>query len=197
VPKLLRTAAGKTFYRSENGKLQYLQVDGSYADGTIALTFSNAGAAGVLHVYDRLRLDQAPRRYTVGPQRHLSDVWPAGPYDLWVLGPNGFHRRFAGEKVGVEIAARPSPGGLLLTVSHVRPSPLRVRVEILGQEPWRLDFKGVDTMSRTLATRQGWYDVTVRLEDEPTWLRRLAGRIETGADSISDPWMGGEARLGA
>ncbi|WP_414647007.1 hypothetical protein, partial [Caulobacter sp.] len=28
------------------------------------------------------------------------------------------------------------------------------------------------------------------------WLRRLAGRIETGKDSISDPLMGGPAVLG-
>ncbi|MCA0356498.1 MAG: phospholipase C, phosphocholine-specific [Proteobacteria bacterium] len=173
-----------------------LAVDGRYADGTIALTFSNAGtAAAVVHVYDRLRLDQAPRRYTVGPQKQLSDVWPTGPYDLWLLGPNGFHRRFVGDNVGLEIAARPSEDGLLLTVSNVRPSPRTVRVEILGQEPWQVDFKGVDTVARTVATQQGWYDVTVRLEGEPTWLRRLAGRIETGADSISDPWMGGEAAL--
>ncbi|MFY8207937.1 MAG: phospholipase domain-containing protein, partial [Caulobacter sp.] len=173
-----------------------LAVDGGYADGTIALTFSNAGAAaGVLHVYDRLRLDQTPRRYTVGPQKHLSDAWPGGPYDLWVLGPNGFHRRFAGEHVGLEIAARPSKDGLVVTISNTRPTARSVDLEIVGQAPWRVDLPGVDTVSQTFATQQGWYDVTARLEGEPTWLRRLAGRVETGADGISDPLMGGAAQL--
>ena len=32
VPTLLRTAAGRTFYRVEDGRLQYLTLDGAYAD---------------------------------------------------------------------------------------------------------------------------------------------------------------------
>jgi 3-hydroxyacyl-CoA dehydrogenase len=32
VPALLQNAAGKTFYRTENGKLQFLTTDGTYAD---------------------------------------------------------------------------------------------------------------------------------------------------------------------
>jgi len=37
----------------------------------------------------------------------------------------------------------------------------------------------------------GWYDVVLRGPDG--FLRRLAGRIETGADSVSDPLIGGPA----
>ena len=32
VPALLEKASGKTFYRTENGKLQFLTTDGDYAD---------------------------------------------------------------------------------------------------------------------------------------------------------------------
>ena len=70
-------------------------------------------------------------------------------------------------------------------------------IDAEGQDPWRLDFAGVDTQARAFPTMQGWYDLTARLEGEAGWLRRLAGRVETGADSISDPWMGGAARLNA
>ncbi|WP_260466431.1 hypothetical protein [Pseudomonas luteola] len=35
----------------------------------------------------------------------------------------------------------------------------------------------------------GWYDITVRA-DQGSWERRLAGRLETGRHSISDPLMG-------
>jgi len=35
-----------------------------------------------------------------------------------------------------------------------------------------------------------WYDFTVSLENEPEFKRRFAGRIETGKDSYSDPFMG-------
>ena len=63
----------------------------------VDLTLSCEGAAAVLHVYDRLRLDAVPRRYTLLPGRPLRERWPLdaqGRYDLWLLGPNGFHRHF-------------------------------------------------------------------------------------------------------
>jgi phospholipase C len=42
-------------------------------------------------------------------------------------------------------------------------------------------------MSWNLAASGQWYDFTVTAA---AFTRRLAGRIETGADSISDPAMG-------
>ena len=69
------------------------------ASGSRSATTGDAGA--VFHVYDRLRLDAVPRRYTVEPGTALDDVWSAGPgvggrYDLWVMGPNGFLRHVTG-----------------------------------------------------------------------------------------------------
>jgi len=172
-----------------------LAVDGRIRDGAMTLTFSNPGkAAAVLHVY-RLRLDAVPRRYTVGPGAHLEDAWPAGAHDLWVLGPNGFHRRFVGQDTGMEITARAQGASLLVTVTNTRPGRRTVVINAEGQDPWRLDFAGVDTQARAFPTMQGWYDLTARLEDDPAWLRRLAGRAESGADSISDPLMSGAAVL--
>ena len=170
-----------------------LAVDGRLRNGLMTLSFANSGAAAaVLHVYDRLRLDAVPRRYTVGPKDWLQDAWPAGPHDLWVLGPNGFHRRFAGTDTGVEITARAQGSALLLTLSNTGEAPRLLIVEG-GKAPWRVTLK--TTEARTFATDHGWYDLTVRDAADPTWLRRLAGRIETGKDSISDPRMGGAARL--
>ena len=63
---------------------------------------ANDGDAGaVFHVYDRLHLDRIPRRYTVEAGRVSSSAAgtttdDGGRYDLWVLGPNGFHRSFTG-----------------------------------------------------------------------------------------------------
>lgn len=58
---------------------------------------SNAGAAAVLHVYDRFDLAAIPRRYTVGSDAIVDGTWTTydGRYDLWLLGPNGFHRHYA------------------------------------------------------------------------------------------------------
>ena len=65
----------------------------------LTLTFRNDGTAGaVFHVYDRSHLERIPRRYTVEAGASLTDRWDGGgPYDLWVLGPNGFVREFAGK----------------------------------------------------------------------------------------------------
>jgi len=172
-----------------------LTVDGRPKTGAMTLSLANSGkAAAVLHVYDRLRLDSAPRRYTLGPKAWLEDAWPAGAYDLWVLGPNGFHRRFAGTDTGVEVTARPSGGAMLLTLTNTGREPRLLIVESGGQ-PWRVTLRA--TEARTFATDHGWYDLTVRDAADPAWLRRLAGRIETGKDSITDPLMGGAARLTA
>ncbi|HEX8414196.1 MAG TPA: phospholipase C, phosphocholine-specific, partial [Sphingomicrobium sp.] len=60
----------------------------------------NAGQAGaVFHVYDKRDLDTIPRRYTVEAGKRIADVWSIatdGQYDLWIVGPNGFMRSFAG-----------------------------------------------------------------------------------------------------
>jgi phospholipase C len=37
----------------------------------------------------------------------------------------------------------------------------------------------------------GWYDRTVTVEGNPTFAAQLAGHLENGADSVSDPLMGG------
>jgi len=37
----------------------------------------------------------------------------------------------------------------------------------------------------------GWYDLTVTVDGNARFSTRLAGHVETGEDSISDPLMGG------
>jgi phospholipase C len=166
-------------------------------NGAMTLSFANTGAvAAVFHVYDRLRLDAPPRRYTVGPKDWLEGAWPEGPHDLWVLGPNGFHRRFAGEATGVELTAHANGAAMLVTVTNTGREPRLITVEG-GAEPWRVTLAAGATQAKPFPTHQGWYDLTVRDAAAPAWLRRLAGRIETGRDSISDPQMGGPARLTA
>ncbi|WP_122780279.1 phospholipase domain-containing protein, partial [Pseudomonas viridiflava] len=79
-----------------------VQLDVAQARGDVVLRMANAGAAAVLHIYDRYDLAAIPRRYTVGADAPLDGTWTTydGRYDLWVLGPNGFHRHYRGD-VGV------------------------------------------------------------------------------------------------
>jgi phospholipase C len=173
-----------------------LSVDAQVRDGAARLTLTNTGAAAaVLHVYDRRRLETVPRRYTLAPGTSLEDAWPAGAYDLWVLGPNGFHRRFAGNDEGVEITARAEGDTLRVSAVNTGKTPRALSVEVLDGESLNVTLAPGETRSKAFPTRQGWYDITARLDGAPAWLRRVSGRIETGKDSVSDPWMGGPALL--
>jgi phospholipase C len=36
----------------------------------------------------------------------------------------------------------------------------------------------------------GWYDFSVSIKENPSFMKRFAGRVETGKESVSDPFMG-------
>jgi phospholipase C len=42
----------------------------------------------------------------------------------------------------------------------------------------------------SLDTSFGWYDLTVSVDSDPTFQERVAGHVETGKDSFSDPMLG-------
>jgi phospholipase C len=181
-----------------------LSVDEGVADGGVKLTFRNSGkAAAVFHVYDRHHLDRAPRRYTVGPGHALDGVWDAGAYDLWVLGPAGFHRHFIGDagKDELRVAAAYDTAANILTLTVSNPGKAAARVSVAPNaydkalSPWQAEVRmgGRATHRWPLTASRGWYDLSVRLDGRDGYLRRLAGRLETGADSISDPAAGGAA----
>ncbi|MEP9359944.1 phospholipase C, phosphocholine-specific [Sphingomonas sp. KR3-1] len=161
--------------------------------GAIALRLETAGSgAVVLHVYDRLNLDRVPRRYTLVPGTYLEDNWRCragdGAYDLWVLGPNGFHRHFAGSDAAdaAARAVRWELGREALTLrAEAGTAPLRI-VANAYRAHHRDWTPGPAAAHRSwpLAATRGWYDLTIECGAHR---RRLAGRFETGYPSISDP----------
>lgn len=185
-----------------------LHVNARHSPGEldIVLDFANTGGQGaVFHVYDRKHLLRIPRRYTVEAGKQLAARWStlldAGAYDLWVLGPNGFHRHFAGTIASLPSAALPevracydvSNGQLYLKVRNDGASATTLTVAANAYRddgPWQLHLEpSQETELRWPLRASGfWYDFTVTAEDG--FLRRLAGRIETGAPSVSDPAMG-------
>ncbi|KER69911.1 phospholipase C [Burkholderia cepacia] len=175
--------------------------------GLVWLTFSNTGTAGaVFHVYDKLHLDRAPRRYTVEAGKQLSDSWravadDAGNYDLWVLGPNGFLREFQGNVAKaasgpvpeIRVCYDPANDAVYLTIMNVGNAASQVTVTSNAYRtdgPWSYSVPAGMQVEPywTLAASSGWYDFTLTAENG--LVRRFAGRVETGKDSISDPAMG-------
>jgi len=164
-----------------------LRADAVVRDGTATITFAScAGAGAVFHVTS----SSAPRDYTVGAGDSMTGSWPAGP-DIRVHGPNGFYRQFTGE--GPDIAASPARGGLELAITSRSSASVRLTLASAydGQRS-QVTVPANTTVRVTVPSvgSTGWYDVLVTADSSPQYLRRLAGHIETGQPSVSDPALG-------
>ncbi len=139
--------------------------------------------------------------YAVLPGDKISDRFPlshfeGGRYFLRVYGPNGFFREFKGDAsdplAPFSLAYR-RDGGLSLVFPSV-PTPAEIVLTDHGFKKNDRTFRLTDApVSLDLDTVQGWYDFSLSVKGFPEYSRRFAGRVETGADSITDPVMGGVA----
>jgi phospholipase C len=179
-------------------------------EGTVRIHFGNTGkAAAVFHV--RSGDGQGgPWTYTVGPEAGGWETWNIrtngkNAYDLSVYGPNGFLRSFKGSISGTNDAN-------LSVVSIYDIERLSIRLEITnrGSSLSRVRISSGytdDAISHALhpGARMirnwplwesgGWYDFTIEEESDSSFERHLAGHVETGFDSISDPAIGGRRLL--
>ena len=190
---------------------------GRVGSSRIELQFAHTGvteaSAAVFHVYDRLNLAALPRRYTVEAGKQLVGSWQpsaTGAYDLWVLGPNGYHRHFTGNARRVAAAAQPNPevrvtpdavnGELIIELSNSGSfacSMSLVANKYYAVEPQtvKLPARASVTVRLPLKDSAYWYDFSVRVVGQADYSRRFAGHLETGEPSITDPAMEGPAQL--
>jgi phospholipase C len=130
--------------------------------------------------------------------------WPLeaftnGQYHLRLYGPNGFYRQLmgsshdpamvgcayerdgAGRATGnIIVKVEGGDGQVTITDNAYKKGTLKAR-----KGATVLDLKG----------SKGWYDFTVRVAGSDGFERRFAGRVETGKEGVSDPFMGGEISL--
>jgi phospholipase C len=169
---------------------------------TLNLRFVNTGSATVVFQVRRADASATVRNYTVEPGKSLADKWSIySTYDVSVYGPNGFVRYFKGS-VGpkasllqVQNSYRTEDGGELrwsirnlgehkATVSVLDAYTGNHVIRALRDDEEFGDNWGCDAL-------HGWYDLIVTVSEDPTFKYRLAGHIETGRDSFSDPALGG------
>ncbi|MFT4248347.1 MAG: phospholipase C, phosphocholine-specific [Pseudomonas sp.] len=171
----------------------------------LKLRFVNAGsAAAVFNVYAAGGA-AGPWYYTVLPGSELEDVphglEQGGAHALAVHGPNGFLRELAGDPVALArdgvapwLEARSEHGTLVIRLGnrgrvpctlqlrardYADPSPRTVVLAAGEQTELRYD----------LAASDHWYDLQVE-SPGGAFRRRLAGHLETGRPSRSDPALG-------
>jgi phospholipase C len=165
-----------------------LSADGVTSGGTLTITFASRGPVGaVFHATSA----SGPRSYTAGPGATITGSWEvAAAQDIRVHGPNGFFRQFTGK--GPDITAVAAGESLRLTVTNHSPGAVAVTVaDAYAGRPSARKVPGAESLAVRVAQSGGWYDISVTSDADPGYLRRLAGHLETGHPSVSDPALGG------
>jgi phospholipase C len=129
----------------------------------------------------------------------------AGIYAFTVYGPNGFVREFAGTLTPPgsgsvsnppavpEVAAQydVANGNVVLTFTNRGRGVARLSVvdNAYGAQPRPVSVPALGSIQESwiLGASHHWYDLSVSSNDDPTFSRRLAGHVENGRPSISDP----------
>jgi len=147
------------------------------------------------------------RFYTVEPRKKLADTWKvASTYQLSVYGPNGFVRYFNGcvASSGAALDVRSSyhsnddRGAIKWRIANLAANQVEVSVldAYTGESSTRM-LQPHETFEDRLSLDRfyGWYDLIITVDGDPTFKYRLAGHVETGKDSFSDPALGGLVSL--
>jgi phospholipase C len=155
--------------------------------------------------------DVQVRDFAVAAGATLSAAWTLSDftdnrYHLRVHGPNGFFRELRGGgddpllsvHADTEVDANGTATGQVRIVlrAAVGSPTLTIHLASHGydQAPLTrtLNAGAETTLSMPLTTSHGWYDFSVTVGDATGFLRRYAGRVETGLPSRTDPVMGRE-----
>jgi phospholipase C len=204
------TADGRLSADKSRLEIVFSNDDKPFGDRTAGAPF-NVYAPGRYAVADQPGKMEPLRTWAYGvkPGDSLTDAWPLAAfedsrYHLRVYGPNGFFREFRGDAgdpmVGISFGYEPSSGGahplsgngvVQLKNNGDACTVMIVDHAYKGEYPARQLAAGEQTaLTIPLAKNQGWYDLSVRIGGHDGFEARYAGRIETGRDSISDPYMG-------
>ncbi len=135
--------------------------------------------------------------------------WPLarfenGRYHLSVYGPNGFYREFAGDKndpeIDVSLEYEKSPtsssltGNIVVIANNMGDKDMEISLADNGYGGTKktISLKSSSSIRDVINLKNsyGWYDVSIRVGGRDHYLKRYAGRVETGAHSKTDPVMG-------
>jgi phospholipase C len=166
----------------------------------------NAGA--VISVHDNLDL-QEPWHYTVGAgDRLVSEQWhddgPLDDYDLTLRGPNGFWRRYAGSlkpdapHADILLVSHPDTGAAELIMRNDGTKPMLFIIALDEHYPTGGSRKRMVRVEAGAEAREHWpllksdhwFDFLVTLKGTPNFIRRFAGKVETGKPGRTDPGIG-------
>ena len=173
----------------------------------VTLDFINDGSrTGVFQVRSGNPL-LPPRTYTVAGHTNLRDMWdfaPLGllPYSLSVHGPNGLFRAFAGgfipgtsATIQTTLEYQIGQGGVLLNASNVGKSAVNLQILDVYTSTTKSVYLRPGTHIEeffALGKSYGWYDLVLTVAEDQSFRQQLAGHLESGKDSMTDPAIGSQ-----
>jgi len=209
-PQETGTRPARALPYQPNGYLDHLEFGSS---GKIlawfAMTNQGGAAKSAAHfsIHPNAYRDTTPWQYTIDPGGTASDYfnigtgYGSGKYDLSMVGPNRFLRRFQGDatkagksvEVSTRYAVESGTGKLAIYFKMANSGSGTVQFTIVSNHyrsdgPWTyMVAAGASTEDafNAVAYQGGWYDFTVTVDSDATWSRRFTGHLESGAASVS------------
>ncbi|MGC4035207.1 MAG: phospholipase C, phosphocholine-specific [Chitinophagaceae bacterium] len=147
--------------------------------------------------------------FAVAAGDRVQYAWPVdsfenGKYHLRLYGPNGFYRQFRGSNNDPALtitceyemdSSNQSTGNIIVVINAVGSSKTH-SIEIKDNAyrnktvTRQVSHEKEQRIVLPLAKSNGWYDFTITANGEKGFEKRYAGRVETGKESSSDPFMG-------
>jgi phospholipase C len=173
-----------------------LGADGRVDAAGLRIDFANHGRAGATFLVTSATHPDGPWTFTVAAGLRLAGSWPSGSgYGFSVHGPNGFFRHLRGQagSAGPEVAVRHDGDGGQVQLILTNAGPAQVRLTVTDAyragrpATYRLRPGARAVHTADLRHSHSWYDLSVVSDRDAAFLRRLAGHVETGGPSTSDP----------
>jgi len=126
-------------------------------------------------------------------------------YHLRVNAPNGFYREYRGSSNDpllqiageYELDTKNKPTGNLIVkivnADTAKSFTIEIRDNAYGNKNIKKEISKAAMQHIILSTGKshGWYDFSITIAGYNNYEKRYAGRVETGKESFSDPFMGG------
>lgn len=185
---------------------------GNQVFGTAALgaPFTVYSAGQNTEKYEGTLDNKFSRHFTVKAGDTLRDEWrlstsEENSYLLYVHGPNGFYRKFAGNSndPDVKIVCRYEEssrrtnrlsGHVVVDITNTGERIQRIIIKDHGYDSRNnkditIPSNGEKITIRMFCPRE-WYDFSITTDENSTFEKRYAGKVETGNQGVTDPIMG-------
>ncbi len=184
----------------------YLGNEGAAATSAIAAAvYANAYRSGGPWQYTVPAYSPSSGNGVVTDYFNIGSGYGSGEYDLTVIGPNRFLRRFTGNAttssadtdVTVTYGPSPATGDMAVFFNLNNTSSSSVTFTITASQyntagPWTYAV-GADSTQQAYfeaqADQRGWYDFTITVSVDSTWSRRFTGHVESGSNSVTGAWV--------